>query len=417
MEFAVIGLAGLFFAGHALQWFFVKTKIPDLLILTAVGYVIGPIFGLVTPESLGKVGQVVSTLTLIVILYEAGLHLPTKELRLGWRPALGLSILSFFSISAFALLLVQPLVPYPYSFLVAFAVGSTSSAIVIPMMKVLELDMKSKVILALESAFTDILAIVFFLVALEAFEVGSLSFGHLAFSIGPKTLLAIGFGVLAAIFWSIFKKFYPSYTKMTFAGEAWALLVYGVATLIGFNGAMAVLSLGFSLANLSLFPPSLTRNCNLDPVSLEDMSLLKELTFLLKTFFFIYLGTLVSFQSSLIVMIAVGLVLAILGTRYLCARFLFSKHKYALKDTLMVMGMGPRGLACAVLATLPLQKGLPFGEPVRDLLFAVIPVSIFVTAVFIFVCENPNSRRRFQFLFPSHDDRDFAEASSLKENE
>ena len=38
MEKAIIGLAGLFFIGHVLQWVFVKTKIPDLLILIIAGF-------------------------------------------------------------------------------------------------------------------------------------------------------------------------------------------------------------------------------------------------------------------------------------------------------------------------------------------------------------------------------------------
>ena len=57
MEKIVIGLAGLFFVGHVLQWVFVKTKFPDLLILIIAGFIIGPSgLNIVAHQHLGQVG-------------------------------------------------------------------------------------------------------------------------------------------------------------------------------------------------------------------------------------------------------------------------------------------------------------------------------------------------------------------------
>ena len=115
MEVAVVSLACLFFVGHALQWFFVKTKIPDLLILTAIGYIMGPVLGWFDPTDFTQVGGFISTLALIVILYEAGLHLPTSALKQAWLPSLVLSLFSFGSIGLLTLAIVQPLIPFPLS--------------------------------------------------------------------------------------------------------------------------------------------------------------------------------------------------------------------------------------------------------------------------------------------------------------
>ena len=51
--------------------------------------------------------------------------------------------------------------------------------------------------------------------------------------------------------------------------------------------------------------------------------------------------------------------------------------------------MGPRGLACSVLATLPLQRGLVGGAWLQSLLFAVIPLSILFTSVLIAISDKP----------------------------
>ena len=54
MNIAFIGVALLFFVGHALKWFFQKTKVPDVLILIALGYILGPVLNLVTTMKMFK---------------------------------------------------------------------------------------------------------------------------------------------------------------------------------------------------------------------------------------------------------------------------------------------------------------------------------------------------------------------------
>jgi potassium/hydrogen antiporter len=402
MEIAVIGLAILFFGGHGLQWFFEKTKIPDLLILIFIGYILGPLTGIIQQSYLGEVGGLVATLALIVILYEAGLNLSIHDLKESWIPSFLLSLFTFLSVGIIAVLLTTPLVGFPYSLLIAFGVGSTSSAIVIPMVKFLSLEKKTKTILSLESAFTDVLAIVLFLVTVEAIKAGQMNFSSVFFNIGPKTLFSILFGFVMAILWAILKKQTTKLTLMKFSGEAWALMCFGFAGLIGLNGAMSVLCLGFCLANLNLLPQWLTRGISVVPVSYEDMELLKEITFLLKTFFFLYLGLLISLESVALVSIGALIALGIFFTRYIGVFLLFPKKtKKPLIDMLTLTSMGPRGLACAVLATIPLREGFEFGLEIQQIIFATIPISIILTALFVFICES-RQRKKFSFLFPSH---------------
>ena len=273
MEYAIIALALLFFGGHALQWFFTKTKIPDLLILIGIGYLVGPVMGWVDKSDLGQVGELVATLALIVILYEAGLQLSTKDLKESWIPSLLITTVNFFAICIVAALLAMPLLGFPYALLAALGVGSTSSAIVIPMVKFLSLEQKTKTILSLESAFTDILAIVLFLVVLDGIIAGKMDAISILVNIGPKTFISVGVGLLLAFAWASIKKYATHYTQMRFAGEAWALLSYGIATLLSLNGALCVLSLGFTLANLNLLPRWMTKLFSAVPVTSEEMSL------------------------------------------------------------------------------------------------------------------------------------------------
>ena len=236
MNSAIIGLSLLFFIGHGLHWFFIRTKVPDILVLILMGYLSGPIFQIVHKESLGEVGALLSTVALIVILYEAGLNLSTKDLKESWLPSLILSTSTFVLTSLGLILIITPVLGFSPSLLIAFAGASTSSAIVIPIVKILNIKNKTKTILCLESAFTDIFAIILFLVILDGILKGETNFYQLFFNIGPKTFFSIFLGLFFAFSWASLKKFKPQYTQMQFSGEAWVLFGFGVASLISLNG-------------------------------------------------------------------------------------------------------------------------------------------------------------------------------------
>ena len=408
MALAVIAVSLLFFIGHGLGWVFEKTKIPDLLILIIIGYTLGPVLGFLTQESFGKAGDLLSTLALVVILYEGGLHLTAKDLAASFSRSLVLSFLTFFSIAllGFCIAYLVAGQPLMLSLLFGVGIGSTSSAVVIPLVKPLSISNRTKTLLSLESAITDVLAIVIFIVIADGAAKGHISPTELLKGIGPDTLISSFIGIGSGLIWASLKKRFSYVFKMLFAGEAYALLTYGILEHFGFNGAIGVLALGFTLANLHLLPQWLLAQTSAIPVSYRDLSLLKELTFMLKTFFFIYLGVLVSFSKLTPVLIAICVAVLILITRYLVVKLLFRSDKFSKLDSMVTTIMGPRGLACAVLATIPAQKGLEGAEWLQSTIFALIPITILLTAVFVALFENKKTRSTFSGLWdqPSEDD-------------
>ena len=404
MEFTILSLAGLFFMGHFLQWFFVKTKIPDLLILIGVGFLIGPSFlNIVTYANIGEVGKVLATVTLIIILYEGGLNLNASSLVKSSWPALKLSLFSFGLVAGCTTLALSVFFSFPTALLIGLGIGSTSSAIVFPLIKPLNLKEESKTVLSLESAFTDVLAIVAFLSILDAVLNKNLHPADLILSIGADPIFSIGLGVGSALLWAFFRKVFLKVFEMPFATEFWSLLTYGlIHELFQLNGPIGILAFGFALANLNLLPQSLSGLFNIKPVSDKEISLLKEISFLLKTFFFLYLGMLIQLSALNIFILAVLLTLLIFMTRYLAVRLVFSPKKTPYFDTLIAMGMGPRGLACAVLATLPLQRSYEQGEFIQNLIFYIILISIVSTSVFVMFGQKSFFQNLFFGLFKSY---------------
>jgi len=74
----VIGL--LVFFAHFLSLQFSRTNIPDVLVLMLLGIVIGPLFGIVSPADFGKIGSLIATIALVVILFESGTSLDLNVL-------------------------------------------------------------------------------------------------------------------------------------------------------------------------------------------------------------------------------------------------------------------------------------------------------------------------------------------------
>jgi len=404
MAWAVIGLALLFFLGHSLRWIFIKTKIPDLLLLTALGFVLGPILGILTPADLGKVGAVLATLALIVILYSGGLELSAKELLTSSLPALGISIIAFAGTAAVVAAMSKGLfaISWISALLIGLGVGSTSSAIVIPMVRYLSISDSTKTILSLESAFTDVLAIVIFLVILDSALSGHFETTLLIRGLGPNSVWAILWGMSMGLLWAFFKQRFPEASHKTFAGEAWALLTFGLIDIAGLNGALGVFALGFTLGNLNLFHKGLLKHLSHTPVAKEEMALLQELSFVLRTFFFVYLGMQIRFSDTKTILLSVSAAIGILIIRFLSVRILFRPKKYNRLDAMVITAMGPRGLACAVLATIPFQKGYVDGALIQNVVFGIIPTTIFATALFVMLSEREWFRSRAESFFGAY---------------
>ena len=405
MDIIIIGLSVLFFLGHALNWFFVKTKIPDLLILIIIGFILGPsVAGLIQPDvHLGQAGKVLSIITLIIILYEGGLHLSFKDLMESSLSAMGLSLLSFFSITAVTALVLLPVLPPMLAILIGVGIGSTSSAIVIPMVKPLSIKKQTKTVLSLESAFTDVLTIVIFLGMVEYLTSENSSGGKFFISLSSTPIMSVGIGALSGLVWAFLRK-KTEVSKLPFAGEAGALLTYGVLEFLSLNGAIGVLSLGFTLANINLLPPALRTLFEDKPVSTNELTILSAVTFLLRTFFFLYLGLLIQIQGLSSIFWAFVLTALIFATRYLSIRLIFKSENVTRLDAITATAMGPRGLACAVLATLPLQRGLEQGEWIQNLIFAVIPLSILTTSLFVSFAEKDWFKRKIFPLYKKYPD-------------
>jgi len=393
----IIGM--LVFFAHFLSLQFSRTNIPDVLVLMLLGILIGPLLGVVAADDFGKIGSLIATIALVVILFESGTSLDLNVLgkslaTTGWL-SFGCFILTFAVVAIVGYLALDlGILP---AMLLGITVGGTSSAVVIPMVHALKLGEKATTVLVLESALTDVLCIVGVFALLQVYTQDDVAAGRLVGGVIAALVFAAVIGFIGGIGWLLVLGKVRDFPNTISSTLAYVFIVYGATEGLGFSGAIAALSLGVTLTNFEKFGLNRIQQLDrqLEPLNQTDITFYREAVFLLKTYFFIYLGISIHFGAIQVALVAISMVFLIYALRLLLTRFIFRGSEFDLRDSALTAIMAPKGLAAAVLASLPLQYGVVGGEVIRDVTYMVVLVSITLTALLVIAYPAPLMQRLF----------------------
>lgn len=397
----ILTLGTLVFAAHWFAEIFSKKRIPDVLLLMFIGIIIGPLFKLVDAEKLSTIGSIFGQLTLVILLFESGTELSFKTLADSIKNTITLTIVNFiFTFTAVGLFgwLVLGMNP-GISFMLGAALGGSSSAVAIPLVKQISIGEKSKTILILESAFSAILCIVITLAIFESYKYGEIRVGIIFGQVFSSFLLASFIGVIGSIFWSMVLDKVRTINNSIFTTPAFVFIIYGINELLGYSGIISALAFGIGLANMdTIHNKWLKKFSDRKPTLLNptEKTLFSELVFLMKTFFFVYVGISIKFDSFISLLIGLGIsVLMILLRMWVVRVSLPSNIKgISPKDRAFLSMMIPRGLAAAVLATMISQSQLTGSERVSNIVFSVIFFTIIFTSVLVPLLEKSKKFRK-----------------------
>lgn len=397
MATIILSIGLLYFFAHLLAISFDRTRVPDVLVLMVIGILVGPVLGWTSPEEFGAVGTVLTTIALAVILFESGTTLDLFEIARSARSTLLVSLvtatltillLGIASRYAFGL-------PWLSAFLIGTIASGTSAAVVIPMVKSLKMRESAGTLLILESAITDVTCIVFTFALLNAAAQGTMDVGRMVgqtlSSLVFAAVIGIGGGIGWLLVWDRVRQL-PSSIFTTLAG---AFVLYGFAELLGFAGAIAVLAFGITLANHShLHLSRLFGRRPLSGVRPGESEFYREIVFLLKTFFFVYLGINERVDDAGLLAVVAVLTLVVYLSRLVAVPYLLAAGTTRREATIIAL-MVPKGLAAAVLAGLPLQQGVAGGETIQSVVFGIVLMSIIFTATFVGALDVPPLRGLF----------------------
>jgi len=359
--------------------FFKKTGIPDVLFLMVLGVIIGPVLGIIQPEAVLEIVPYFAAVALIIIMFDGGLNLHIGKVVKTAHFSIILVIVGF----AVSVGIVGSFAHYGLgwewldSILLGSIVGGSSSIIVFGLVKKLHISEEAKSMLNFESALTDIFAVIVAFVLFEAVLSGEFSLDLLGVTIGKAVMvgLVLGFGVGIPWMFIISKLKNAQHSYMLTIGMLFML--FFLATSFGESGALTALVFGLMLGKKNYF----TRVLKIKfPEDLIDDSLHNQVTFLVRAFFFVFVGLLASFAQIEYVIFGVIAAIAIYIGRIIITKTVLVRG-FSKLDVKVTSVMIPRGLAAAVLATFPLSMGLPNADAYPQIIFFVVITSVIITTI------------------------------------
>jgi NhaP-type Na+/H+ or K+/H+ antiporter len=392
----LLAIGTLVFLAHLFSALFQRTKVPEVVYLILLGVLLGPILHVVDPSAFGSLGSVFITVTLVVILFHGGLELGFETLKRSLRPSLVLTI-TVYAIS-FGLLVLICLFVASTSFQTAVFVSAVlagpAPALVIPLVRQLPLSDSTRTTLILESAVGEALCIVISLAALDVLKRSELHVGKVVGTLISSFILAAITGGIGGYIWSILLNRIRQLQNALFTTPAFVFIIFGIVELLGYSGPVAVLAFGITMGNAHLLDlPLLKRYAQLSPSNHDENEIrfFSEIVFLLKIFFFIYLGISVTLTNIPLLLEAILITLALFLARLLTTLGSDRAMKNPL-DLRSTMFLIPRGTAAAVLGSLPLQLGLEEGALIQNLIYSVVLTSILITGILVtFFLKSPDA--------------------------
>lgn len=390
---AIFLLTGLIiFIGFFSMTFFERTKVPDVLILMSVGLILGLVLDEGQVALFNSIAPYVGAVALMMILFDGGLNLNLFRVVKEVAQALAFTLISFL----LSCLFVMGIMHYFFGWsvleglLLGAILGGTSSAIVISTVSNISVNNASKIILFLESAISDALCIVVALAVMEVMLFNQLSVRDSLNELIGTFSIAIVMAIVVSVLWvGVLKRFHvPPFGHLLTVGIIF--IMYSVVEFIGGNGAISVLVFGLILGNAS----HLGRFFRLhDKVRIDTTikSFQKEFTFFIRTFFFVYIGLIFkrSALTSTVVSTSVIILAAIFIARIISVKLLTIKTKSLRDYEIVLFSMLPRGLAAAVLSSIPYSKGIMM-DSLPEIIFLIIIFTNITTTIGAIVYEKRN---------------------------
>lgn len=340
-----------------------KTKVPDILWLMGFGIFVGPILDIFDKELFLTLAPIMSVLALSIILFEAGINVDIetilqvmgKSMILSVTSILGSIIIIGFTLSYFMskdFNLLQGM-------LLGAMIGGTSTVSTYGVLSGLAQSVKNltstRVLLTVESVVSDPLCIIASITLIKMIMLPSLalfeSIKEIVIIFELATLFGLGLGLLWALILDVLRE-RPFLYMITLAVLFPAYLVS--ESVIGEGaGAMTALTFGLGITNFKFIVSKVRRNVKIRIDLGKLRGFHEEVTFFIKSFFFVYIGLVVSLSLHNVI-VGFGIVLLLMAIRFLVVQFLYPAIGLTREEKVLSQVIYASGLPAFVMSQLPL---------------------------------------------------------------
>lgn len=374
----IIGL--IIFVGFFSARVFKKTSFPDVLILIAIGLILGPITNSIKSEEMISFVPYFAPIALVIMLFEGGLTFNisgmTKSISSAFIFTFIMSLLSLAIVTIIALTVLNW--SLFHSLLLGAVLSGTTAASTIGLLRQSKASEETKNILNLESTITDALTIIFSVIIAQAFMGNGIDTKGIAVLLSSSIATAIVIGIAIGLVWIPIVKRIEAEEVISILTFGSIIFIYALVEYLGGSGAIGIFLFALTIANKKSIP--YFKNGEEENLEERMKSFMKEISFFIRTFFFVYIGLLL-IPSNITIQILIAVILLIAGIvliKYYVSKFFFEK-----KDRIISATMIPKGLAAAVLANYPALLGAPISGFTEIVLATILTTNI-IAAIGVF---------------------------------
>ncbi len=397
---AFIFIAAISFLGFAINAMFNKLKITNVLPLILIGVLIGPVLHILSTGSQSLISNISPYITAVAIsfvLFDVGLNIKFKSLGSVLLKATKFTLIVqiLIGVAASAIVYFGFGWNVVLSLIFGFAVSGPSSIITPTLVKQVDVSENIKTTLNYEGVVSDVLQLIVPLTLLGILVNTTGSTYLLGTVIFTEIVGAIMLGVVSAFFWLYILNRFNEYATE----YSWVLTVsmiiatYGIATQLNLNATLTVFLFGLIFGNISHTkspadkkPSIIEKYFNVGEDAQHIMLYQKEVVLFVSTFFFVYIGLLFNSVGFNITEVIVALLVAlvIIPIRYLLTTpllgsILSKDPKVQDSEKALIYFNVPRGLATAIVATLPLSYGLSADSFINTAFLVILLTNILFT--------------------------------------
>ncbi len=376
----LIALAAIILLGYLSDALFRMTRIPEILILLLIGIILVPV-GHIIPEKYTTVLRdfvpLFGSIALIMIMFDGGRKIDFEATVSGSGKGLILAVLDVSFSMIFISLLMHYIFywPFIYGAILGTTIGETTAVVIVPVATRIKIPNALYNMAITEATFNSVVDILLFYLLLVLFSGSTFVVSSYTKYAVDYLSVAVFLGLIVGFLW-LFTLNILKGAKGYVATLGIAFLLYGVVDYLGGAAVFAIFIFAIIIGNYKTIGKHL--NLKID-IHENEMSIVEnELEFIVRTFFFVFIGMIAIISISYFVYALIITVILVL-IRIAEVKLVVKEREY---QGFMV-SLLPRGLTVAVLASLLLSMGGSYFSDIFYISFMIIIITNVIAGITI----------------------------------
>jgi cell volume regulation protein A len=408
VESFLLLISATLFLSYISNLFYTKTRIPDIVWLLSFGYILGPMLNFFDIGIFEQLFPMLILVTVSIFSFDTGINVDISIVMRSVIKALTLTIVTFIAITAVVGLSLSFLLPDIFGLLDALLLGAMVGGLggisvtgILDQLRSLIPSIEDQgTVLNLESTLSDPIKVVACVTLIQMIMAPGLSLEDgmkdIVFTFTMSAVIGIIIGLLWAevlnLLWG------RPFNYMMTVAALFPLYIASESIAGSGGGPITALAFGLTITNYRYISRKLgsNRKVRVDKRRIREFN--QEITFLIKAFFFVYLGLTVSLSVENTI-IAIGIIALMLIVRYFVASGVGGLLSFSYGETVLSRLIFLQGTSALVLSKLPGYWDPDMThfqnlEIYTDLCFPIV----FITIIFVSIVGPVLAKRQLRYL-------------------